>query len=131
MVKGQAFFGPESLGMGCQKGSELLLARLNGGHVLGKEFHLLSHAAANDDIVAVQAGRSAFAIEHLVANIVVDETLQFRLGRRTPPRAGEAVLKGGDTLRGDDDLGRRLCFILLAEHAEEGEQGRPQQEELK
>ncbi len=130
MVKSQAFLGPELLGMGCQIGGKLFLARLNGGHVLSEKFHLLPHAAANDDIVSVQAGRSAFAVEHLVANVVVNEALQFLLSRRTPPCAGEAIRKGGDARHGDDNLGRRLCFVLLAEHAEEAEQRRPQHEEL-
>jgi hypothetical protein len=130
MVKGQAFFGPEALGMGRQIGGQLFLARLHGGHVLDDEFHLLSHAAANDDIVAVQARRSAFAIEHLVANVVLDKALQFLLGRRTLPRAGETVRQGGDALLGDNDLGGRLCFVLLAEETEEAEEDSPKQEEL-
>ncbi len=75
MMKGQAFLHPELLRMGCQIGGKLFLARLHGRHVIREKFHLLSHAAANDGIVAVQAGCSAFAIKHLVANVVLDETL--------------------------------------------------------
>ena len=83
--------GPEPFRVGCQEGRELLVARLRGSRVLGEEFHLLPHAAANDDIVAVEARRPAFAIENLVADVALDEDLQFLLGRRTPPGASETV----------------------------------------
>ena len=95
----QAVLGPKPLRIGCKIGRELFIARLCGGHVLGEKLHLLPHAAANDDIVAVQAGRSALAIEHLVANVVLDEALQFLLARRAPPCAGETVREVGDPRR--------------------------------
>ena len=92
----QPILGPEPFRIGCEIGRELFVARLCGSHVLGEEFHLLPHTAANDEVVAVQARRPAFAIENLVADVVLDEALQFLLGRRTPPRAGESVREGGD-----------------------------------
>jgi hypothetical protein len=116
--------------MGCQKGGKLLLAGVRGRYILSEEFHLLSYAPTNDDVISVQAGRSALAIEDLLPNVVLDKTLQFLLGRRTSPRAGKALREGRDARRGDDDFGGSLCFVLLAEHAEEAEEGRPEQEEL-
>jgi hypothetical protein len=74
--------GPEPFRVGCQEGCELLVARIHGSRVLCKEFHLLPHAAASDNIIAVEAGRPAFAVENLVADVVFDEELQLPLGRR-------------------------------------------------
>jgi hypothetical protein len=130
LVKSQAFLGSELLGMRFQIFGELVLARLHGCHVLSEKFHLLPHAAANNDIVSIQARGPAFAVEHLVANVVVNEALQFLRSRRTPPRAGEAVREGGDAPDRDDNLGRRHRLILPVEHAKEAEQRRPQYEEL-
>ena len=129
MTECQPILGPEPFRIGCKIGRELFVARLRGSHVLGEEFHLLPHAAANDDVVAVQARRPAFAIENLVADVVLDEALQLLLGRRTPPGAGEPVGEGGDARRRNDDLRGRLG-VLLVDQAEETEQGRPEHEEM-
>ena len=96
MMEGQPVLGPKAFRIGREIGRELFVARLCGGHVLGEELHLLPHAAANDEVVAVQARRPAFAIENLVADVILDQALQFLLGRRPPPRAGESVGQGGD-----------------------------------
>ena len=96
MMERQPVLGPEPFRIGREIGRELLVARLCGSHVLGEEFHLLPHAAANDDVVAVEARRPAFAIENLVADVILDEALQFLLGRRAPPSASETVGEGGD-----------------------------------
>ena len=93
-MEGQPVLGPKPFRIGCEIGRELFIARLCGSHVLGEEFHLLPHAAANDEVVAVEAGRPAFAIENLVADVILDEALQFLLGRRAPPGAGEIGRRG-------------------------------------
>ena len=125
----QPVLGPKPFRIGCEIGRELFIARLCGSHVLGEEFHLLPHTAANDDIVAVQARRPAFAIENLVADVILDEALQLLLGRRTPPSTSELVCEGGNARRRNDDLRGRLG-VLLVDHAEETEQSRPKHEEM-
>ena len=85
LMECQPILGPKPFRIGCEIGRELLVARLCGSHVLGEEFHLLPHAAANDDIVAVEARRPAFAIENLVANVVLDR------GLATPARSADAA----------------------------------------
>ena len=81
----QPVLGPKPLRIGCEIGRELLFARLRGSHVLGEKFHLLPHAAANDDVVAVQARRPALAIENLVADVVLDR------GPAIPARSAAAA----------------------------------------
>ena len=92
----QPIFGPEPFRIGCEIGRELFIARLRGSHVLGEEFHLLPHTTANDEVVAVQARCPAFAIENLVADVILDETLQLLLRRQAPPGASESFCKGGN-----------------------------------
>ena len=113
-MEGQTFLGSELLRMRCQIIGKLFLARLDCGDVLGEEFHLLPDAAANDDIVAVQSGRSSFAIENLFADVIIDQALQFLLAWRTPPRPGEPIYQGGYARRGNNDLGEGLWLVLLA-----------------
>ena len=110
-------------------GRELVIARLYGRHVLGEEFHLLPHTAANDDVVAVETRRPPFPIENLVADVILDQAFQLLRGRRPPPRTGEPVRQRGDARRRNDDL-RGGLGILLADQAEETEQGRPEHEEM-
>ena len=128
-MEGQPVLGPKPFRIGCEIGRELFVARLRGSHVLGEKFHLLPHAAANDEIVAVEARRPAFAIENLVADVILDEALQLLLGRRAPPGASESVREVGNARRRNDDLRGRLG-VLLADQAEETEQGRPEHEEM-
>src|SRR4051812_12159932 len=60
VTKRQPILGPELLRMGSEMGRELLIARLYGRHILCKEFHLLPHTAANDDVIAVETRRAPF-----------------------------------------------------------------------
>src|SRR5687767_3111378 len=96
MMKCHAIFGPEPVQIGCEIGCELFIARLHGSHVFREEFHLLPHTAANDEVIAVQARRPAFAIENLVADEILDEALQLLLGWRASPSASKSVCEGGD-----------------------------------
>jgi len=73
--------GSEALRIGREIRRKLLVTRLGYRHVIREKFHLLSHAAANDDVVAVQTGRSALAVEYLIPDIVLDQSLQFLLVR--------------------------------------------------
>jgi len=111
----EAILGPEALRVSLKIGSKLLLAWLRGRHSFSQKLHLLPHAAANDDVVAVQAGRSALAIEHFVANVVIDEALQFLFARRAPPCTGEAVRQIGHPGRRNNDPCGRLGFFLIDE----------------
>src|SRR3981189_2636377 len=121
--------GPEALRVGLQIGSKLLLARFRDGHIFGEKFHFLPPAARNNDVGAVQAGRPALAVEHLVANVVIDEALQFLFARLALPRTGETIRKVGDPKRRNDDL-RGSLIGLLADKIIKAEQGPAEHEEL-
>src|SRR5690349_2371045 len=121
--------GAEAFRICRQIGRKLLIARLGCGHVLGEKFHLLPDAAANDDVVALQAGGSALAVEDLVADIVLDQALQFLLTWRPSPRSRKSVAEVGDPRGGyHDSLGR--VRVSLAREAVEREQHRTKREEL-
>ena len=89
----QMILRPEAFRIGLKIGGKLRLARFWDGRIFREELHLLPHAAADDDVVAVKASRAALAVEHFVANIVINEALQFLLcpagaatyGRNRPP----------------------------------------------
>ena len=106
--------GLELLRVGLEIGRKLFLARLCGGNVFSEKLHLLPHAATNDDVVAVEAGRPAFAVEHFIANVVIDEALQFLFARRAPPCAGESVRKVGNPCGRNDDLRSGASAFLLS-----------------
>ena len=105
--------GSKALRIGRKIGGKLLIGRLGCGHVLGHKFHLLPHTTAYDDVVPVQAGRSALAVEHLVANVVLDQALQFLLARKPPPRPRESVAEVGDPRGGNNDFLGRVGFLLV------------------
>ena len=90
----QPVLGPEPLRVGREVGRELLLGRLRGSHVLGDELHLLPQAAADDDVVAVEARRPAFAIEDLVADVILDQALQLLLRSADAARCARTGPRG-------------------------------------
>jgi hypothetical protein len=67
----------------------------------------LPHTTANDEVVAVQARRPAFAIENLVADVILYQALQLLLGRRPPPGASESVGEGRRIIISSALLGQR------------------------
>ena len=74
--------------------------------VLGEEVDLLLEAAADDRVVAVEAGRHGLAHGDLLADVAVDEALQL-LGRRRPlPRARETRPRGTRAARASRRCGR-------------------------
>ena len=121
--------GSKALRIGRKIGGKLLIARLGCGHVLGQKFHLLPHTTAYDDVVPVQAGCSALAVEHLVADVVLDQALQFLLARRPPPRPRKSVAEVGDPRGGNNDFLGRVC-ASLADEAVEREQHCTKREKL-
>ena len=86
--------------------------RFRDGNFFGKKFHLLPHAAPNDDVVAVKPSGSACAVEDLVTDIVLDQAIQFLLARRPPPSLRKAIAKIGDLRGGNDDLIGRFSASL-------------------
>ena len=130
MAECKTILDPEPLWISRKMVGKLFLGRLRVDHVFGDKFHLLPHAATNDDIVAVQSSRLALTIENLVANVVFDEVLQFLLGWRATPCASEAVGQVCHARRGNDDL-RGCISFLLVDDAEKSEQDTPEHEELK
>ena len=88
MPECQPVLAPEPFGVRRQIGRELAVARLRDRHVLGDEFQLLAQAAADDGVVAVKSQHLALAIEHLVANVVLDRPRSSSaLGGRCQVRA--------------------------------------------
>jgi len=61
---------------------------------------------------------SALAVEHLVANVVLDEALQFLLARRPPPRPRKSVAEVGDPRGGNNDFRGRFCALFAGEAVE-------------
>jgi len=122
--------GPEALRIGGEIGRKLLIIRLRYVHVLGEKFHLLPHAASNDSVVAVEAGRPALAVENLVANVVLNQVLQFLLARQPSPRPRKSVAEVGDPGGGNHEFLGRLR-VLLADEAVEPEQHGAKGEKLK
>ena len=55
VLERQPVLGAKPLRVGCQIGRELFFARVRGSHVLGEKLHLLPHAPADEEIVAVEA----------------------------------------------------------------------------
>jgi hypothetical protein len=90
----------------------------------------LPHAAADDDVVAIKPRCSSRAVEHFVADIVLDQVLQFLPARLSPPRPRKSVREVGDPRSGNNDLFRRLRASLVNE-SKEDKQDRTQRQELK
>src|SRR5580765_4003503 len=97
-------------------GFEFLLAGWPASRrpIFAQEFKLLPHAAPHDDVVLIQPHGLRLAIEHFLANVVVDQPLHFFLGRWAHPRATETdddafdlALRNNDLLPGaDSDVAR-------------------------
>ena len=63
------------------------------GYVLGKELHLLRHAALDDDVVLIEFHGQGLAIEYFFANPILHESRQL-LGRGLAlPLRGETHLE--------------------------------------
>ena len=71
--------------------------------VLDEELELLAEPSPNDRVVAIEAQGHGFARRDLLAEKLVHESLEFRLGRRAMPGAGEACDECVDLTRRDDD----------------------------
>jgi hypothetical protein len=119
----------EALRVGLKIGSKLLLARFCGRHIFSEKLHLLPDAAANDDVVTVQAGGPALAVKHFVVNVVLDEALQFLFARRALPCAGKTVRKVGNSGRRNNDPSGRFSFPLV-DKLKEAKQSRAEHEKL-
>ena len=121
--------GLESLRLGPKIGRKLVLGGFGDGGIFSEKLHLLSHTAANDDVIAVEAGGAALAVEHFVANVVVDEALQFLFARRALPGTGESLRKAGDPGgRNNDPFGR--LSLLAADQMKQTKQRRAEHEKL-
>ena len=94
LSKRQPVLGAEPFGIGRQIGRELFFARLRGSHVLDEKFHLLPHTAANDEVVAVEPRRLSFAVENLVADLILDEAVQLLLASAAAARCARTRRQG-------------------------------------
>ena len=130
VMERKAVFGPETIRIGGEKGRKLAFGRFGDRNLFGQKLHLLPHAAADDDVIAIKPGCSSRAVEDFVANIILDQVLQFLLARRSPPRPRKSIRKVGDPRSGNNNLFRRLRASLVNESIE-GKQDRTQHQELK
>ena len=78
MTESHAWWLGEVLWMVLQPGLQLLPRGLpQGGKILGKEVHLLCHPAFDDGVALIESHRDGFAVEHLFADLRVDQALEF------------------------------------------------------
>ena len=120
--KRSAMLGEERLQLGLGR-----LGRL--GDVLADELHLLAQPAADHDVVALEAERQGLAIEDLLLDVVLDQAVELRLGRRPAPGALEQLGQVLDLRCADHDPVRPLLG-RLADHAEQHEQPGAQHQEM-
>ena len=107
LPKRESRFGGERGGMRRQVGLQFRIARLRRrGEALGNEFHLLLQAAADDEVVLVEAQRQRLAVIDFLPHPVPDQALQFLAGGCPLPGADEALRHGRDLALRDDDLSR-------------------------
>jgi hypothetical protein len=119
----------ETFGVGLKISSKLRLAGLRDRRVFREKLHLLSNATSDYDVVAVEAGCPAFAVKNFIANIVVDEALQFIFTRPALPRTGEAIGQIGNPRRRNNDSIGLFSFSAI-EEMKKTKQSRAQHEKL-
>ena len=126
----EMIFGLEVLRVGLKIGGKLLLGRLRDSQIFSEKFHFLPYTAANDHVVAVEARRSTLAVEHLVANVIIDEALQFFFARRALPRTDETVGQIGNPSRRNNYSCGRFSFLPV-DKVKQAKQSRAEHEKLK
>ncbi len=82
--------------MGFVMGLHILVGHLHGpgDEASGDELDGLDHAPLDHVVVLVHAERERFAVEGLLADVVVDEQLQLLIGQAVEPLGGDARLEG-------------------------------------
>src|SRR5271169_6202937 len=93
-------------------------------HILGKELHLLRHAALHDGVVPVEAHGQPFAVEHLLANEAFYESTKLFRSWLAMPLGDERDIKLRQVVEGEDDLMIHvagLASIHQAIHRKQGE----------
>jgi hypothetical protein len=114
-----------------EPGLELVVCRRAGlGAVLDQELELLPQAPAHHAVVAIEARGHRFAHGDLLAHPLVDQPLEFGLGRRPRPGAREARLQVRDLPGADDDARRSGTGATAGAEVEEQEQRRADGEEV-
>ncbi len=81
---------------------------MRGGDILCQELHLLRHPPLDDGVVLVEPHRQRFAIEHVLANLVLHHRLKFGSRWRTMPLRLEIDFHLAKLIHADDDLLRRF-----------------------
>ena len=92
----QTVFRPETFRIGCENGGKLRFGRFGGRNLFDEKFHLLPHAPANDDVIAVKPGAPPCAVKDFVADVVLDQALHLLLARRPAPRPRKSVAESFD-----------------------------------
>ena len=100
---------PKVVGMRFQKSLQLFIAGIVLlMKVLGQKLHFLSKPAANDRVILFQAKLQGFAVVDFLANVVVDDVLDFIRLRRALPDSGPTIHENPDLGTGHNDLVTRL-----------------------
>ena len=95
LAEGELLLHAKLVGVRLQIRIQLGVGRLGlGGNVVGDEFHLLLQAAADDEVVLVQAQRQRLAVIDFLPHPLPDQTLPFLAGGRPLPGAGEGLHHG-------------------------------------
>jgi len=122
MAKRQARLDAEGVEMLLQEGLQLLVGRRGPlGGLLGEELQLLPQAAADDGVVAVQAHGYGLAVQHLLADIIVDQPCQLLCRGQALPGAREADQQMLEMARRDHDVARPFT-AAVTDHGEDPKQ---------
>jgi hypothetical protein len=113
-----------------KKDPQLGLGRLGRRRdILAQKLHLLAQPAADHDVVALEAERQGLAVEDLLLDMILDQAVELRRGRRPAPGSPEQLGQIPDLGFGHHDLVRPLLG-RLADHAEQQEQPGAQDQEM-
>ena len=115
--------------MSIEPGLKFLDSGRSRRHAVDDELDLLADPAPHDRVVPVEAHGNAFAIENLLADPVVDETLEFLGGWRPSPGTLELLLQPLDLGARDHDLVGSSRESSL-QPAVQQEQSRAQEQEM-
>ena len=97
--------------------------------ILADELHLQAQLATDHGVVAIETERECLAIEDLLLEVVLDQAVQLRRGRRPAPRSLEHLGQVPDLRLGDHDPIGPLVG-QLPDHAVQDEQTRAQHQEM-
>jgi hypothetical protein len=92
--------------VGVEVGLPIGVARLDAERIAAQNRRLLQHSVPDDGIVSIETQGDAVTVEHLVANIALDEPPELCvIGRAAVVHAAELSAERSDAIRRHHDLG--------------------------